>query len=275
MRVIDAESLGFCAGVRNAVRIAWEALERAEREGVPCYIYGDIVHSRAVMDPLIAAGAVRIDGPEGLEPGIVVIRAHGIPDSIRCRFRNLGFSIEDATCPVVLRSQHLVRESKRPVIIIGNAGHSEIVSLMGSGKECFLAGSPGDLLSIPAGRYDAVVQTTFSIPDLAAIMAKAGELGLDLRLLNDVCPASHQRRDALSELIPGCSCIIVAGDPGSRNTVELWECAKDLGIPSFLVSSPEDIPEEAFSFPVVGLTAGTSCPDTLVQSIRRRLEDGR
>lgn len=274
MRVIDAESLGFCAGVRNAVRIAWEALERAEREGVPCYIYGDIVHSRAVMDPLVAAGAVRIGSPEGLEPGIVVIRAHGIPDSIRCRFRNLGFSIEDATCPVVLRSQHLVRESKRPVIIIGNAGHSEIVSLMGSGKECFLAGSPGDLLSIPAGRYDAVVQTTFSRRTAEEIAGKAEEIGLSIRFLNSICPASAERRHALEAILPDADAVVVCGDSASRNTMELLSLAERNGCPAFLVSSPDAIPEEVFSFGTIGLTAGASCPDTLIEEVRRRLSNG-
>lgn len=274
MRVIAAESLGFCAGVRNAVRIAWEALERAEREGVPCYIYGDIVHSRAVMDPLIAAGAVRIDGPEGLEPGIVVIRAHGIPDSIRCRFQELGFSIEDATCPVVLRSQRLVRESERPVIIIGNAGHSEIVSLMGSGKECFLAGSPGDLLSIPAGRYDAVVQTTFSRRTAEEIARKAEETGLSIRFLNSICPASAERRHALEAILPYSDAVVVCGDSASRNTMELLSLAERHGCPAFLVSSPEAIPGEVFSFGTIGLTAGASCPDTLIEEVRRRLSNG-
>ena len=274
MRVIAAESLGFCAGVRNAVRIAWEALRRAEHEGVPCYIYGDIVHNRAVMDPLIAAGAVRIGSPEGLEPGIVVIRAHGIPDSIRCRFQELGFAVEDATCPVVLRSQRLVRESAGPVMIIGNAGHSEIISLMGSGKDCFLVGSPEDLLSIPAGGYDAVVQTTFSRRTKEEIARKAEEMGFSIRFLNDICPASVERRHALEAILPDVGAVVVCGDSASRNTMELAALSESHGCPAFLVSSPDSIPEEVFSCGTIGLTAGASCPDTLIEEVRRRLSNG-
>ncbi len=274
MRVIAADSLGFCAGVRNAVRIAWDALRRAEREGVPCYIYGDIVHSRAVMDPLIAAGAVRIGSPEGIEPGIVVIRAHGIPDGVRARFQELGFAIEDATCPVVIRSQRLVRESMRPVIIIGNAGHSEIVSLMGSGKDCFLAGCPDDLLSMPVGSYDAVVQTTFSRPMAEEIARKADEIGLSIRFLNDICPASMERRHALEAILPEVDAVVVCGDSTSRNTMELVSLSEQHGRPAFLVSSPSSIPGEVFSSGTIGLTAGASCPDTLIEEVRRRLCDG-
>ena len=277
MRVVMAASYGFCAGVRHALQVAEEALRLSSERGIPCYVYGDIVHSSAVMDDFLARGMVRISSSEEAEaPGLVVIRAHGIPDSERNAFIKRGLEIADATCPVVLRSQRLVRESGN-VLVIGKAGHSEVVSLLGSGRGgARLIEEPDDLLPIDrALSYSAVVQTTFSLPVLSAIRKRADELGISLSFMNTICAASTERRTALDELSSSVSAIVVAGDAASRNTVELWEEGKRTGRPSFLVPSPSAIPSEVFTFPSIGLTAGASCPDTLIYAIRRRLEDGR
>ena len=276
MRVVLSDAYGFCGGVRDAVRRAHEAIREARETGLPCYVYGDIVHSKAVMEELLAEGAERIVSPDGHLPGIVVIRAHGITDGMRSSFTMAGFTVIDATCPVVLKSQRLLRDSGRRTIIIGMRGHSEILTLQGSGRESYLVESPDDLSAIPVGiAYDAVVQTTFSLPVLQMIKEKAMQLGLEIRYLNGICPASSERRKALASLAGRVEAIVVAGDSASRNTVELWQEGKRLGLPCFLVSSVDGIPDEVLAFSCVGLTAGASCPDTLVEGIRRRLADGR
>ncbi len=274
MRVIMPEKYGFCRGVEMAVGKAEKAICDAREEGLPCFVYGDIVHSRAVMDDLRGRGIVSVSSASEVEaPAIVVIRAHGITDAERQVLEEKGVSIVDATCPVVLRSQSLLRSSSSPMAVIGVSGHSEVATLLGSASSAVLVECPDDLGKLEAGDWDAVVQTTFSEKMLAEIVAEAGTRGICLRVLNTICKASQERREALLATAAMVEAFVVAGDNASKNTVELWESAKRTGKPSFLVSSPDVIPHDILSFHCVGLTAGASCPNTLLMSIKRRLEN--
>ena len=223
----------------------------------------------------VKRGAILINDPdEAKAPGLVVIRAHGITDRERAVFLEKGLTVADATCPVVLRSQSLLRSSDKPVVVIGYAGHSEVVSLLGSASCAALVETPCDVERLSTALYyNAVVQTTFSLPELEAIKAKALQTGVSITILNTICRASMDRRASLSAIMDSVDALIVAGDSASRNTLELWNEAKRTGKPSFLVSGEEDIPDTVFSLQTVGLTAGASCPDTLIEGIRRRLED--
>ena len=274
MRVILPSAYGFCSGVRSAVSKAMKASKEAEERALPCLLYGDLVHSRAVMDELCALGMVRIDEPSDSDPGILVIRAHGIPDAERRAFIDAGYAIVDATCPVVLHSQGLIRSSSHPVVI-GHEGHSEVRTLLGSGEGAILVESGDDLGKLEMGiPYEAVVQTTFSRRTAEEIASKAEEIGLSIRFLNSICPASAERRHALEAILPDADAVVVCGDSASRNTMELLSLAERNGCPAFLVFSPDAIPEEVFSFGTIGLTAGASCPDTLIEEVRRRLSNG-
>ena len=274
MRITYSDCYGFCKGVRSAVAAAEDALCKANKLSIPCYAAGDIVHSACVMDSLKEKG-LQIVAPEAINaPGIAVIRAHGVPDSVRSSLEAKGLEIVDATCPVVLRSQKLLRESKKETIVIGNAGHSEVDALLGAGRNTILVERESDLEKLDSSRsYNAVVQTTFSLPLLESIKAKAIVLGLDIAYLNTICQASIERRKALEALLPAVDALVVCGDSASKNTRELVEMGRMAGKPSFLVSSPLDIPSDIFLFDTIGLTAGASCPDTLIESIERRLSD--
>ena len=275
MRIIYADCYGFCKGVRAAVDTAESALCRAASLSVPCYALGDIVHNDMVMGKLKEHGLAVVPADEIEAPGIVVIRAHGVPDSLRADLGKSGLEIADATCPVVLRSQRLLRESRHRTIVIGVSGHSEVTALMGSGRDSVLVESEEDLQKLDnSAVYDAVVQTTFSLPLLERIRAKADELGISISYLNTICHASVERREALKTLLPRVEALVVCGDANSRNTGELVEEGRRAGKPSFLVSSPHLVPAEVFSFGATGLTTGASCPDTLIRSIERRLLDG-
>ncbi len=275
MTVVEASVMGFCGGVRRAMRIAAEAAAEARRLSLPCYVYGDIVHSRAAMDELHRLGIVRIANAD-VPPGIVIIRTHGIPDALRSVFEKGGFSIVDATCPVVLANQRAAREAAAPVLLIGKRGHAEMVSLLGARSDAVLIERPGDLARLsPDARYTAVVQTTLPLPLMEAIRSEAARLHLRIEEVNTVCRASWERRAALEELASRAEAIIVAGDACSANSAELRDLAERLGRRAFLVSSPFDVPQEAFDYGIIGLTAGASAPDTLIESIRRRLKDGR
>lgn len=272
MEIILPSVYGFCRGVRDAINKAEAAIFRAKAENLPCYIYGDIVHSSNVMESLKAKGIIKIERVEdAVSPGYVVIRAHGITDKDRFSLAEKGLVIVDATCPVVLRSQRLIRSSGKPFLIIGKAGHSEVVALLGSG-EATLIESEEDLSQLPKGSYDAVVQTTFSLSSLSGILARSLELGIEVNLLNSVCNASIERRKAFLEIADSVEALAVAGERISKNTTELWECGKKTGKPCFLIPSTDEIPPEIYSFRSLGLTAGASCPDTLFNNIKRRLE---
>ena len=274
MKVLLPEAYGFCYGVRSAVGKAEEALSLAERDSLPCYSYGDIVHSGAVMEGLLSHGMKRIlSAREVMEPGYVVIRAHGITDQERAILVQNGNTIIDATCPVVLRSQSILRSSPCAVVI-GQGGHSEVVALLGANRSAVLIENAGDLCRLESGECDAVVQTTFSTDELSLILSEAEEKGISLRLRSQVCRASIERREALIRLLERVEALVVAGDRSSRNTAELWRMGEKAGVPSFLVSSEEEIPDMVWAYGTVGLTAGASCPDTLIDSIKRRLENG-
>ena len=272
MKIVTASSYGFCSGVRSAVDKALKAAERAGRLSLPCYVTGSLVHSSAVSAMLRDHGIVEIDSPEGHEPGIVVIRTHGITDQLRAEFERGGFIIEDATCPVVLRNARLLKSAVYPVII-GRKSHSEIKGLAGCGDIPVIE-SPDDLVTLGKGiEYSAVIQTTLSSSLLESILDRASSMGIHIECITSICGASEERRRALREIADEVEAFAVVGDESSANTSELVAIASSLGKPSFLISSPDSIPPSLFCYNTVGLTAGASAPDDLIEAVRRRLEN--
>ncbi|MBQ0071674.1 MAG: 4-hydroxy-3-methylbut-2-enyl diphosphate reductase [Spirochaetales bacterium] len=277
MKVIKAEYLGFCTGVDLAIKTARAAVKEAEAQGRSLYFYGELVHNTYISEQFAKHGAVVIRSTEeAREPGVLVIRAHGITDAMRESFLKKGFEIIDTTCPVVLKGQRLVRESEEPVLVFGYPGHSEVISLLGSAKgECRLVSVPEDLDKLDKEtRYRVVVQTTFSQKVLNNLLEKADKIGLKLTLANSICSASVMRRKGVSELKGKVEAFVVVGDKKSANTLELVETAKRLEVPVFFVDGVEKIPEEVFSFGSVGLTAGASTPAVLYDGVCRQLEEG-
>lgn len=265
-KVVKASAYGFCGGVRSAVEKAVSAADKAKREGIPCYVYGNLVHSRVVMSELEALGVEKIDSPSGHEPGYLIIRAHGIGDRLRSEFEAAGFLICDATCPVVLRNMERLRQADNPVII-GQRCHAEVQALLGC-RNVPVVESTEESEKLPEGKYQAVVQTTFSENELASIRDKGR-----IEPLNTICMASEERRKALRTIIGDVDAIVVVGDSISANTMELVSISRSYGKPTFLISSDADIDEELFCYNRIGLTAGASAPDSLVDAVRRKIEE--
>ena len=228
MKLVKAASMGFCRGVRAAI----EKAETAASSSSPVYVYGDIVHSSAVMDRLRALGIMRIERiEEAEEPGAVIIRAHGIADDERKAFERKGFTIIDATCPVVLHNQKLLREAEDHVIIIGKKGHPEVLALCGARRDAAVVSSLEDVRNLSPvssledvrnlspGSYKAVLQTTFPSP--SPILEEAERQGVRIELLNAICPASGERRKALRDIIPSVDAVVVIGSAFSSNTAEV------------------------------------------------------
>ena len=272
MKVVLANNLGFCKGVERALKIAEEVL--LENKGRKIYFYGEIVHNALVTDIFRNSGALMIKSPEEIEePGIVIIRAHGIQDEERKKLTDRGNWIVDCTCPVVLKGQRLVRESERPVIVLGYKGHSEVISLSGSSNSSVIVvSSPQDLDDIAPGKYRGVVQTTFSIPVLNEIIETGSKKGIEIELVNTICRASIVRRTCVENLAGNVDAVVVVGDRHSANANELVAAAKRRGCPSFLVESEDSIPNEVFAYDIIGLTAGASTPCSQYLKVKERLE---
>ena len=274
MKVIVPPVYGFCNGVRSAIETAMAAAERAERLGLPCYLYGSIVHNRIVSGEFVKRGVRTIYSPDDVPPGIVVIRTHGIPDALRSSFAEKGFEIVDATCPVVLRNMALLRSAGSPAVIIGRKGHSEITALSGARPDALIIERPSDLRSLCADECWAAVQTTLSLSLLSSIREEAASLGIRIRELNSICGASESRRKALLSVLPSAVAAVVVGDEESANSRELRDLAAASGKPAYLALFPSDLPDEVFSFPSVVLTAGASAPDDIFAAMKAALERG-
>ena len=156
--------------------------------------------------------------------------------------------------------------------IIGKKGHPEVLALCGARREAAVVSSPEDVRNLSPGSYKAVLQTTFPSP--SPILEEAERQGVRIELLNAICPASGERRKALRDIIPSVDAIVVIGSAFSSNTAELLSIARESGKPSYLVSEAEEIPSEIYSFGTVGITAGASAPDSLVDLVVRKLESG-
>lgn len=275
MTVLIPRCHGFCGGVRAALRKADEAIEEARSRSLPCYLYGSIVHNRLVTKSLEEKGVRTILSPDGAEPGVLIIRTHGIPDAMRALFEERGFLIIDATCPVVLRNMSMLREAEGRALIIGVRGHSEIEALSGARPDAPVIGSAAELDGIAAGEYKTVVQTTFSVPLLASIEHEAASRGIVLDVLNSICDASEKRREALSSILDGVEAAVVVGDGESANSRELCALARKAGKKACLTLDGQGIPDEILMCGSVALTSGASTPDEAFDAVRDALMAGK
>ena len=273
MKVVVPEVYGFCNGVRSALMKADNAVSEASRCSMPCYLYGSIVHNRVVSASFEERGVRTLLSPEDAEPGIVIIRTHGIADEKLRAFRERGFRIVDATCPVVLMNMAKARSAEGPVVIIGKKGHSEIEALQGARPDALVIEKAEDLGLLSGTQCSAVIQTTLSVSLLEDVRKEARRLGIDMRELNSICGASEARRRSLISILGSVDCVIVVGDSESANSRELRDLAASYGKPSFLALYPEELPDAVFSYRCAGLTAGASAPDELFQRMKSALEE--
>ncbi len=275
MKVLTAFPHGFCGGVERAVSLASSALKRAEREKRKLCFYGSLVHNASVCRPFAQYGAVVINDARSVEDGsVVVIRAHGIRDSERRILEEKNVLVVDATCPVVARSQSLVRSSLLPVLIFGYHGHSEVDTLIGSASESVnVISSEKDFERLEKVEYNCIVQTTFSAALSEELLMKAESIGIRIHMLNGICTASRERREAVTSLFPSVDGFIVVGDRGSANTRELFEIARGSGKPCFLIPGADAVPCEVHSLQRVGLTAGASTSEDVFLEVKKRLEE--
>ena len=277
--VLLAEPRGFCAGVDRAIEIVERALIRF---GAPIYVRHEIVHNTYVVNDLKAKGAIFIEDLADVPPGAtLVFSAHGVSRAVRDEADARGFQVFDATCPLVSKVHVEVAKLAREgyeFIMIGHKGHPEVEGTMGQlSAGIYLVEDVADVAHIqPRGTLLAVVtQTTLSVDDAAAILVEVKRLFPQVRepKQQDICYATQNRQDAIKVMAPQVDIVIVVGSPTSSNSNRLRELAQRLGTPSYMVDAADDLQAAWFEgCPRVGLTAGASAPDILVQQVLQRLK---
>jgi 4-hydroxy-3-methylbut-2-enyl diphosphate reductase len=278
--VLLAEPRGFCAGVDRAIEIVERALAKF---GAPIYVRHEIVHNTYVVNDLKAKGAIFIEDLDEVPPGAtLVFSAHGVSKAVREEAASRGFQVFDATCPLVTKVHVEVAKLAREgyeFVMIGHKGHPEVEGTMGQLREgIYLVEDVADVAGVsPRGDKLAVVtQTTLSVDDAAEILAAVKRRFPHVRepKKQDICYATQNRQDAVKLLSPQVDVVIVVGSPTSSNSNRLRELAERLGTPAHMVDSADDLDPRWFEGRVrVGLTAGASAPDVLVQQVIGRLRE--
>ena len=281
MEVLLATPRGFCAGVERAIEIVERAIALY---GAPIYVRHEVVHNRFVVDGLRAKGAVFIEELADVPAGnTVIFSAHGVPQSVRAEAEARGLRVFDATCPLVTKV-HLevarMREQGRELIMIGHKGHPEVEGTMGQVKDgIYLVESVADVAGLAVANPDMlayVTQTTLSVDDAGAIVAALRERFPSIvgPKKDDICYATQNRQDAVKFMAPQSDLVLVVGSTNSSNSNRLREVAELLKVPAYLVDNADAIdPAWISGRQRIGVTAGASAPEVLVESVIARLKE--
>jgi 4-hydroxy-3-methylbut-2-en-1-yl diphosphate reductase len=283
MRILLANPRGFCAGVDRAIEIVERALQFF---GAPIYVRHEVVHNRNVVERLRELGAVFVQELDEVPDGSTVIfSAHGVPTAVEREAIRRGLQVFDATCPLVtkvhLEVARFAREA-RDVILIGHAGHPEVEGTMGRfdvsfGGSITLVQGIEDVLRLEVRdpeRLAFVTQTTLSVDDTATIVETLRERFPEVQApkREDICYATQNRQDAVKKLLGQCDLLVVVGSRTSSNSNRLRELADKVGIPGYLVDDADELSRDWFEGKSsIGVTAGASAPEVLVQRVIERL----
>lgn len=280
MEVLLANPRGFCAGVERAIEIVERALAQF---GAPIYVRHEVVHNRFVVDGLRAKGAIFIEDISDVPAGnTVIFSAHGVPQSVRTEAEARGLRVFDATCPLVTKV-HLevarMREQGRELIMIGHKGHPEVEGTMGQIKDgIYLVENAADVPKLQVANPDMlayVTQTTLSVDDAGAIVAALRQRFPNIvgPKKDDICYATQNRQDAVKFMAPQSDLVLVVGSTNSSNSNRLREVAELLNVPAYLIDNADAIdPAWIVGKRRIGVTAGASAPEVLVESVIARLK---
>jgi 4-hydroxy-3-methylbut-2-enyl diphosphate reductase len=262
---------------------ALDIVERAlETHGAPVFVYHEIIHNRHVVDDLAARGAVFVDDLESVPFGaVIVFSAHGVGNCTVEEARRRRLQVIDATCPLVAKvhvQARRYRRDGRDLVIVGHRGHDEVEGTLGTVDDgAHVVASPGDVERLPIpvdARVAYVTQTTLSLDDTAEVIAALRRRFADLQGpgLGDICYATQNRQQAVRDLAPAVELLLVVGSRNSSNSNRLSELGGQLGVRSFLIEDATELdPAWLDGVSSVGLTAGASAPESLVEGVVERL----
>jgi 4-hydroxy-3-methylbut-2-enyl diphosphate reductase len=286
MDIVLANPRGFCAGVDRAIEIVKRAIETL---GAPIYVRHEVVHNRFVVEDLKRRGAIFVEELDEVPDGnTVIFSAHGVSQAVREEAARRGLKVFDATCPLVTKVHFEVARhcrAGRDVVLIGHAGHPEVEGTMGQWKaECgagriYLVEDLEDVAWLEPGQPENLAyttQTTLSVDDTRGIIdaLRARFPAMQGPKNDDICYATQNRQDAVRELAQQCDLVLVVGSPNSSNSNRLRELAERDGVEAYLIDGAAEIdPEWVSGRRHIGVTAGASAPDVLVQGVLARLRE--
>ncbi|HYL23405.1 MAG TPA: 4-hydroxy-3-methylbut-2-enyl diphosphate reductase [Burkholderiales bacterium] len=280
MDVLLANPRGFCAGVERAIEIVERALEL---HGAPIYVRHEIVHNRSVVERLRSKGAVFVEELDEVPAGsIVIFSAHGVPKAVQAQADRRGLKVFDATCPLVtkvhIEVMKMLREGHE-IVMIGHRGHPEAEGTMGQAASgMHLVETLADVAALEVRspqKLAYVTQTTLSVDDARAMVEALKARFPTIRgpKQDDICYATQNRQDAVKLMAPQCDVVIVVGSPNSSNSNRLREVAENMGAQAYMVDTAADLrPEWVAGKRRVGVTAGASAPEVLVNEVIARLK---
>jgi 4-hydroxy-3-methylbut-2-en-1-yl diphosphate reductase len=280
MELLLANPRGFCAGVDRAIEIVERALVL---HGAPIYVRHEVVHNQFVVDGLRKKGAIFIEDLADVPGGsILIFSAHGVSQAVRHEAETRGLTVFDATCPLVTKVHIEVsrmREQGKEIVMIGHAGHPEVEGTMGqSNGGMYLVESPEQVAGLKVHdekNIAYVTQTTLSVDDASTIIAalKTRFPFITGPKKDDICYATQNRQDAVKLLVKECDAVVIVGSPNSSNSNRLREVAANVGVPAYLVNDAEELRSEWFAGKTrVGISAGASAPEILVQGVVERMQ---
>lgn len=285
MHIILANPRGFCAGVDRAIEIVERTLEVF---GAPVYVRHEVVHNRFVVGNLRDKGAIFVDELDQVPDGAtVVFSAHGVPLSVVEEAKQRGLKVFDATCPLVTKVHlEVARHAKagHEVILIGHQGHPEVEGTMGqydssAGGSIYLVETPADVAKLQVRNPEElafVTQTTLSVDDASVVIEALRQQFPKIvgPKKDDICYATQSRQDAVKSLAQQCDVVLVVGSPNSSNSNRLREVAERCGAHAYLIDNASDIqPQWLAGAERIGVTAGASAPEVLVEQVIMRLKE--
>ncbi len=283
MKVLLANPRGFCAGVDRAIEIVKRALDLL---GAPVYVRHEVVHNRTVVSQLQQDGAIFVDELDEIPDGnTVIFSAHGVSQAVRQTAEARNLQVFDATCPLVTKVHLEVArqcQAGHEVILIGHAGHPEVEGTLGqyqasARQRIYLVETPDDVAGLQINQPDHlafVTQTTLSVDDTTQIIQALRTRFPSIQgpRKDDICYATQNRQDAVRQLTMQCEVILVVGSPESSNSNRLKELAEQRGCVAYLIEGPDDIQSDWLTgCHTLGLTAGASAPEEVVQQVLARL----
>ncbi|MBP5552171.1 MAG: 4-hydroxy-3-methylbut-2-enyl diphosphate reductase [Spirochaetales bacterium] len=291
MKVIRSKVIGYCFGVSNTIEKAELCIDKAKEAGLPCYSIGQIIHNKDVVKNFTNRGMQVTEWSRGFEPGVALIRAHGIPDSLRRSYQEAGFILIDSTCPIVAKGASALRKAAlngKKTIIIGVKGHAETIGLQG------VETSEGPVVSrlicsmedaqdfVAGGEYSendeivVVVQTTFPEKEFNSIRRYLKTYFRNIRFSTTPCGATSSRIRAAKELSEQCDALFVIGGRNSENTKDLARALDETGKPVFCIENEHDLDDDLLEkiagFSTIGICSGSSTPTSVIRAVEDILE---
>ena len=282
MNIRLAKSAGFCFGVKRAVEIVEKQIEQNQKRKI--YTYGPIIHNEIVVSEFEQNGVSVIEENSDLsqlEPGVVIIRSHGVSKKVMDELKNFGFEIVDATCPFVLKIHKLVQEFDEAgyeIVIVGNATHPEVEGIIGwipSGHyHCISSFEDFKNLNISLDKKIGIVsQTTFNYDKFQELVEKIEQKGYDICAKNTICSATEERQKEAVEISKEVDAMIVIGGKSSSNSRKLYEICKSNCNNTYFIQTDDDLDLSVLqSIDDVGITAGASTPKKIIEEVQKKCQ---